>query len=572
VLRSPQVAGVGQFFNSKLRISNQKNGELWEMNVKCECGHVNPHGTVLCESCGMVLEEKEKDKKLLDMRYEGSARRSQTYNKTIIDKVWNFFSSVKVGVWLIVITLLASILGTILPQVMYIPQNIPAIEHYENEYGWFGRLYYELGFHNLYSSWWYLLLIALIGVSLVICSLDRVIPLYRALNKQRVARHEGFLKRQRLYGISEAQQNQEMVTTLIENMKSKRYKIREENGNILAEKNRFARWGPYVNHIGLIIFLLGGMLRSVPGMYVDETLWIREGETKTIPATEGQYYLKNNQFIVELYDKEADGEVFEQALDRAGGVVKTYQANVTLYKKQGEAVPGEQPELKKVRDAEIRVNEPLKIEGLALYQVDYKLNELHKMSFTLQNKETGEEFGEVQIDLNNPKKHYELGDGYSVEVKSYFPDFEFNEDGEPATKSRVPNNPAFVFEMTAPDKPEGEVSFVAIQETIEPLGDNQYKMAFKGVETKNVSGLTVRKDSTLWFLGLGGLIFMIGVVQGAYWNHRRIWIRRMEDKVWVAGHTNKNWHGLKREIEVIFDGTGLNVPRDQQQDEDGRIG
>ncbi|MBY0096505.1 cytochrome c biogenesis protein ResB [Mesobacillus maritimus] len=542
------------------------------MNVKCECGHVNPHGTVLCESCGKVLEEKEKDKKLLDMRYEGSARRSQTYNKTIIDKIWNFFSSVKVGVWLIVITLLASILGTILPQSMYIPQTIPAVEHYENEYGWFGRLYYELGFHNLYSSWWYLLLIALIGVSLVICSLDRVIPLYRALNNQRVARHEGFLKRQRLYGISDVPQNQEMVTTVIANMKSKRYKIREENGNILAEKNRFARWGPYINHIGLIIFLIGGMLRFVPGMYVDETLWLREGETKTIPATDGQYYLKNNQFIVELYDKEEDGEVFEQALDRAGGVVKTYQADVTLYQRQGETVAGEQPELEKVRDAEIRVNEPLKIEGLALYQVDYKLNELHKMSFTLQNKETGEEFGEILIDLNNPEKKYDLENGYSVHVKSYFPDFEFNEDGEPATKSRVPNNPAFVFEMTAPDKPEGEVSFVAIQETIEPLGDNKYKMAFKSVETKNVSGLTVRKDSTLWFLGIGGIIFMIGVAQGAYWNHRRIWIRRIGDKVWVAGHTNKNWHGLKREIEVIFEGTGLNVPKDQQQDEDGRKG
>lgn len=533
---------------------------------------MNPHGTVLCESCGKVLEEKEKDKKLLDMRYEGSARRSQTYNKTIIDKIWNFFSSVKVGVWLIVITLLASILGTILPQSMYIPQTIPAVEHYENEYGWFGRLYYELGFHNLYSSWWYLLLIALIGVSLVICSLDRVIPLYRALNNQRVERHEGFLKRQRLYGISDVPQNQEMVTTLIANMKSKRYKIREENGNILAEKNRFARWGPYVNHIGLIIFLIGGMLRFVPGMYVDETLWLREGETKTIPATDGQYYLKNNQFIVELYDKEKDGEVFEQALDRAGGVVKTYQADVTLYKRQGETVAGEQPELEKVRDAEIRVNEPLKIDGLALYQVDYKLNELHKMAFTLQNKETGEEFGEILIDLNNPEKQYDLENGYSVQVKSYFPDFEFNEDGEPATKSRVPNNPAFVFEMTAPDKPEGEVSFVAIQETIEPLGDNKYKMAFKAVETKNVSGLTVRKDSTLWFLGIGGLIFMIGVAQGAYWNHRRIWIRRIGDKVWVAGHTNKNWHGLKREIEVVFEGTGLNVPKDQQQDEvEGKV-
>ena len=82
-------------------------------DVKCECGHVNPHGTVLCEACGKVLDEKSARKALLDMRYEGSARRSQTYNKTIVDKIWNFFSSVKVGVWLILITLIASALGTI---------------------------------------------------------------------------------------------------------------------------------------------------------------------------------------------------------------------------------------------------------------------------------------------------------------------------------------------------------------------------------------------------------------------------------------------------------------------------
>ena len=30
-------------------------------DVKCECGHVNPHGTVLCEACGKVLDEKDQD-------------------------------------------------------------------------------------------------------------------------------------------------------------------------------------------------------------------------------------------------------------------------------------------------------------------------------------------------------------------------------------------------------------------------------------------------------------------------------------------------------------------------------
>lgn len=531
--------------------------------VKCECGHLNPQGTILCESCGRVLEEKEKEKQLVDMRYEGSARRSQTYNKTIIDKIWNFFSSVKVGVWLIVILLIASSLGTIFPQEMYIPPVMPAWEYYEEQYGWLGKLYYDLGFHNLYSSWWYLLLIAALGISLVIASLDRVVPLYRSLKIQRVSRHESFLKRQRMFGTSEVELTDEAVGKIKEKLTKKRYKLREENGDILAEKNRFSRWGPYVNHLGLIIFLIGGMLRFVPGMYVDEILWLREGETKAIPGTEGEYYLKNNQFIFEVYDKEKDEEVFQDAINKAGTVVKNYQTNATLYQRQGEIVPGEKPELEKLRDQAIQVNKPLKVDGFALYQVDYKLDEMNKMSFNLENKETKEQFGFVEVDLYDPEMHYDLGNGYKVEVMSYFPDFEFNEDGEPATKSRIPNNPAFIFKMFSPEKPEGEISFVAIRQNLEPLGENDYKMTFAGIETKNVTALTVRKDHTLWIIGLGGLIFMIGVIQGAYWNHRRVWLRRVNGQVWTAAHTNKNWHGLKRELEDVFSDSGIEAPEDQ---------
>ncbi|WP_338470135.1 cytochrome c biogenesis protein ResB [Niallia sp. XMNu-256] len=531
--------------------------------VKCECGHVNPHGTILCEACGKPLSENENKQKLVDMRYEGSARRSQTYNKTIVDKIWNFFSSVKVGVMLIVITLIASAFGTIFPQEMYIPPQIPPSEFYREQYGWFGQLYYELGFHNLYSSWWYLLLIASIGVSLVICSLDRVIPLYRALKKQRVTRNEGFLQRQRFFSKTNVKLSDDNYNLLKEKLKSKRYHIREENGNLLAEKGRFSRWGPYVNHVGLIIFLIGGMLRFVPGMYVDKVLWVREGETKLIPETNGEYYLKNNQFILETYNSEKDGKVFADAIDRAGVVAKNYQSNVTLYKKEGNSLPGEPPQLEKLKDGEIRVNEPFKFEDYALYQTEFKLNELSTMTFALSHKETGEEFGTLTIDLNEPKTEYPLSEGYEVEMMSYFPDFEFNNDGEPSTKSKIPNNPGFIFKMYTPDKPDGEISFVAIRQTIEPDGDNQYKMTFKEVETKNVSGLTVRKDLTLWIIALGGAIFMLGVCQGSFWYHRRIWIYSRDNQVWLAAHTNKNWHSLKQEIAFVLDGTGVEEPNDQ---------
>jgi cytochrome c biogenesis protein len=534
--------------------------------IKCECGHVNPHGTILCESCGRALTEEAKKDKLHDMRYEGSARRSQTYNKSIVDKIWNFFSSVKVGIWLILITLIASAVGTILPQEMYIPTTTPPEEYYSEVYGWFGELYYTLGFHDMYGSWWFLLMIASIGISLVICSLDRVIPLYRALKKQKVSRHEGFLKRQRLYSETELANPEHKMQEIKKKMESKRYKVREEDGNLLAEKGRFSRWGPYVNHVGLIIFLIGAMLRFVPGMYVDEVLWIREGETRAIPGTDKEYYLENKGFTLENYDKGNDKEVFDEAIDKNGIIAKNYQTDAVLYRAEESDVAGEKAEMKEEKEKAIQVNQPLKFGSYAIYQTSYQLDEFKAMSFTLSNKTSEEEFGKFTVDLFDPKGMYELEDGHKVELMGYYPDFSgFDDKGEPQTKSPLPNNPAFLFKMFSPEKPDGEISFVGIQQNLEPLGENVYKMNFAGLETRDVSALTVRKDLTLWVIGIGGAIFMIGVVQGAYWNHRRIWVRRSGGGLIVAGHTNKNWHGLKKEIQYVLEDTGINEPQDQQQ-------
>lgn len=528
--------------------------------VKCECGHINPHGTILCEACGKILDEKVNQNDLLDMRYEGSARRSQTYNKTIIDKVWNFFSSVKVGVTLIVVTLIASIIGTVLPQEGNLSIQIPVNQYYEERYGWFGKIYYTLGFHDLYGSWWYLLLIASIGVSLVICSLDRVIPLYKALKNQKVTRNSGFLKRQRLYSEKQIDNTVGDIAIVKERLTKKRYNVMEENGNLLAEKGRFSRWGPYINHIGLIIFLIGAMLRFAPGFYVNEALWIKEGDTLAIPGTNKEYYLTNHQFILELYD-ESDGEVYKEALNQKGGVVKNYQSNITLYKAE-ESLPGEKPKLHKLEDYQIQVNKPLKFDQYAIYQSSYRLNEIAKMTFSLTDKESGQTFGDITIDLTNPEENYDLGNGYHVELMSYFPDFQIV-DGEPSTKSSKPVNPAFAFKMVTPDKPQGEVSFAAIQQTIEPMGENKYKMTFKSVDTVNYSGLTVRKDLTLPIIALGGVIFLIGVAQGSFWYHRRIWLKQENGVILLAGHTNKNWYGFAKEIETIVHGTKIPVPVDQ---------
>ncbi|MGM0867515.1 MAG: cytochrome c biogenesis protein ResB [Bacillota bacterium] len=533
-------------------------------NVKCECGHLYKTGTEFCEACGKPIQLIE-GQKLLNMRYEGVARRSKTSQRTIVDKIWNFFSSVKVGIWIIFLTLVASAIGTFLPQEMYIPQNITPEDFYREQYGTIGFLFYSLGFHNIYGTWWYMLLLASMGLSLIIASLDRVVPLYRALKKQRVTRHESFFKRQRIFGITILSDIQQSVDKVSERLKEKRYMVREENGNILAEKGRFSRWGPYVNHLGLIIVLIGAMLRFFPGMYVDEILWVRDGETEAVPGTDRKYYIENEKFIFETYGEK--DEKFQEVIDEVGNTIpKTYQTSAALYENKNQGIAGAKPELVQVKEGIITVNNPMKIDGFSLYQTSYRQGEFHKMTFKLEEKESGETFGEIELDLLNPKTQFDLGNGYSVEVLNYFPDFEFDSDEGPITKSNLPNNPAFIFKMYTPHTPEGETSFVAVQQNLEPLGENQYKMTFSGLDVRSLTGLTIRKDHTLWILGIGGFIFMIGLIQGLYWNHRRVWVQVNENEVLIAAHTNKNWYGIKKDIEYAVGNSGLRVPVDQVEE------
>lgn len=571
-------------------------------HIKCECGHVNPEGTVLCEACGKPIEANQHidgndKKKLLNMRYEGSARRSTTYNKTLIDKIWNFFSSVKVAVWMIVIALAASGIGTILPQEQYIPADAVSRDpqiFYPETYGIIGKIYLQLGFHNLYSSWWYLIIIALIGVSLVICSIDRFVPLYRALKRQRAKRHASFLSRLRFYSETEVVTEADMATVK-ERLKKQRYKIKEEDGHVVAEKGRFSRWGPYVNHIGLIIILIAALLRTTSFFFIDDYVWVREGELTVVPGTDGEYYIKNEEFILDTYSSEDDR--FKDALAQENRIIPSnFQTNAIIYQAGNSEVIGAEDELVKVDDFEISMNEPAKFGGFTLYQQGYQLNEFSKMTFKVyqMNDPDAEALGEFTIDLFNPETHYELDNGFQVEVAEFYPDYKLSEDGVRSETNNA-NNPAFVFKLySSPETEDFEISFVGdvigsaknlgidptvvdlqpmgnvvgtFAPSIDATGENQYRILIDSIDFDRKSGLSIKKDRTIPFFMIGAIIFMIGVIQGMYWQHRRIWLHPTGNGVLLAGHTNKNWFGLKKDIEKALEGTSIKMVDDQKEEE-----
>jgi cytochrome c biogenesis protein len=544
-------------------------------NTKCECGHQNHVGTVLCESCGKPLFD-DAGQEALEMRYDGIARRSQKTNPLLLDRVWNFFSSVKIAIYMILITLLTSMVGTIYPQENTFINMDPSI-FYKQNYGTLGNIYYLLGLSHTYESWWFKLLLFMIGTSLVICSLDRVLPLYRALNRQQIRKHLQFLLRQKVsYTASlpfkpklQEAESEQWVEQMAKQLRKMRYRVHTDGSALLAEKYRFSRWGPYVLHIGLIIFLLAVLMRSIPGWHMDQYMGFLEGQTVKIPNT--SYYLKNEKFVVEYYTKE---EMSKQFQGKNRNVPKVYETKAVLYKCTRQCDdPSQKPVLEEVHRQDIFVNKPLGYKGLLAYQFDYKETpRLLSVNPALKNKQTGEVYGSMKLSMTRPEDNYQVGE-YKLHLRDYYPDFALGEDGKPYTKSNDANVPAFIFTITGPGMAaDGEV-YLYFPRQIDKQTYRQDEIngaiskkidlsvqSMANVEIANyTSFLNIRVDRAMPYIWVGAGIAMLGLVMGFYWQHRRIWLR-IDDRVLTLGaHTNKNWFGLRNEAVKALKKLDLDV-------------
>ncbi|WP_123040843.1 cytochrome c biogenesis protein ResB [Cohnella candidum] len=542
-------------------------------NTKCECGHQNHIGTVLCEACGKPLTEAESEELApLEMRYDGVARRSQKANPDLIDRVWNFFSSVKIAIWLIILTLIAASLGTVYPQedtFLNLHTYQEFHDYYKEQYGTAGVIYHAVGLSRTYTSWWFVGLLVMIGTSLVICSLDRVLPLYRALSRQQVRKHLQFITRQQVvYSGPEPGNKDEWLDQLSAQLRKKRYKVLRDGDALMAEKNRFSRWGPYINHIGLIIFLLAVLGRGVPAWNMDQYVSLDDGETEQIPGT--NYYVKSDKFTVEYY---TDAEL--PASLKGTTRPKLFDTKATLYTCTANCDdPSQEPVLKEVKTHDIQVNHPLTYKGLSLYQYDYAQQpRLISVTPSIYDKKTGQKYGPFKLTMRNPALTYQVGP-YTLTLKDKFMDFGLDEQGRPMTKSRDPNAPAFVFVVTGPDLPASGAAYIYFpreidkarfqQDVLNKSVADKFEIRVSSMQDVSFSEYTttlnVRVDRAMPFIWSGAVIFMIGVVMGLYWNHRRIWLRFDDGVLSLGAHTNKNNFGLRTELAAALAKTGLNVP------------
>jgi len=85
----------------------------------------------------------------------------------VAERIWKFFTSVKLAVVLLIILAIVSVIGTVI-------QQNEAPERYLQEYSKATVDLFEiLGFFDMYHTWWFVLLLFLLTANLTVCTLDR---------------------------------------------------------------------------------------------------------------------------------------------------------------------------------------------------------------------------------------------------------------------------------------------------------------------------------------------------------------------------------------------------------------
>lgn len=479
--------------------------------TKCPgCGAAVPDGANFCPSCGLALGDRERPRQGPNPWIE------------FLDRAWDFFASTKVGAWLIVLVAVASVAGSLIEQESLYQDWRPPYLYYPARYGEFwGNLFMKLGLTHAYSSIWYAALVLLLVISLIIASLNRLIPLHRTLTRPKVWKLPHFLKRQEV--VVEA----DMDLAAAEAKLSKAgYKLLKDRECVYGDKGRLSRYGPYVIHVGLLLVCFAAFAKGLPGWDETRDVWVPDGQTVKVPETD--FAITNHKFTMDLYEN---------------GMPSRFATDASI-------VVGEQ----EVKREVIEVNKPLSYGGWDIYQASWR-EEPGIARLKVIEAATKKQVGVIDFDLRTPEAVYPIaGSNLKLEVRSYLHDFVLDpETNQPTNASFEVKNPVLLSELVSAD--EGKLvarTALMILGKTPPVFEGPYYLEVEKVEKRWFTALKLHRDRTVPYMFAGLFVVFLGNLITFFIFHWQVWLREENGRVLIGARAYKNKFGLKQELKRLF--------------------
>lgn len=415
----------------------------------------------------------------------------------VLKKIYAFLISMKFAIALLVLVAVFCMLGSFIPQRNALPIVITSesdvVAYYTGQYGERGgALIYSLHLDDVFHSWWFILLVALLCLSVLLCNVSRVRSLIRKTRD--AARIEHAISEPPTAAASGVADPKPVFRRL------HFYRPIETTVDgrdvVFAYRNRSGFWGAWVCHIGIVLIVLGYALGQMT-LFID-TVYGLPGHTARIGDT--PYEITISDFAIERND---------------GGYIEQYTSTLILRMPDGGTQTGT-----------ASVNHPANLHGYKFYQVATG----QVLSVTLNEYDPASGSSEpvyTESDL------IEIGGEVSLQA---IPDLVLVVDRIDAVNGVIYTT-RYISGEIAPwrydtVRPGEEISLAPFPYSLvlsEPL-DTQ---------------LRVKKDSFAWLVLVGAVLTSLGLFFALYVVPETVWAVRDADGTWTV-------NGKSRKLATLF--------------------
>ena len=273
----------------------------------------------------------------------------------LLPRLLGWISDLRLAIALLLLIAVASGVGTAIPQK-------ELADFYHQRYDgapWLGLLQGDavlaLQLDHVYSSGWFLALLAWLGLSLLLCSWRRQWPALQASLRWIDYRSPRQLSKLSVAETRPVKAADQALAALEQRLRGGGWQVRTAKGRLAARRGLVGRVGPLLVHAGMVVLMVGAAWGSLGGQRLER--FLAPGRELELLDSRG-----SSQVTVQL-------ERFAIQRDPAGRP-EQFTSNLRLLPAAGSGDGAAAPEAKQ---AEISVNHPLRYRGMTLYQADWAL-------------------------------------------------------------------------------------------------------------------------------------------------------------------------------------------------------
>ena len=414
-----------------------------------------------------------------------------------------WISDLRIAIGLLLVIALASALGTAIPQGEL---RESYLEGYSDK-PWLGfvngSMILRLQLDHVYTSSWFLALLAWLGLALILCSWRRQWPALQAALQWIDYQEPRQLSKLAIAETISSPPKNESIDKLAAHLHQQGWQVQQQPGRLAARRGIIGRAGPMLVHLGLVLLMLGAVWGSLGGNRLEQ--FLAPGRSLDLLNRDGNSHLKLTltNFGIER-DPAGRPEQFRSQLE----LLEPGQDTAKLH--------------------EVSVNHPLRFHGLTVYQADWSL-----AAITLQLGRSPQ----LQLPL---RTFPELGEQVWGLVLPTNPD-----GSEPVLLSLTSEaGPVQVFDATG----ERLASLRPAGPTAEVKG-----IPIRVVDVLPASGLLLKRDPGVPLVYIGFLITLVGGGLSMIAT-RQLWaVGDPENEcLHVGGLCNRNLTGFANELPSLL--------------------